>query len=576
VPAGYSTIQEGTSPLAATAPPLRTLEREEPSTAEDLVRENRQGLLAASVLTILVVLMQGYHPYAEDGGLYLAGIKRVLHPDLYPYWSGFTTAHLRFSLFAPMVALLVRVTHLSLMRVMLLVYLASLWATVYAVWQLARRCYSETEARYGGTAFVALLLGVPVAGTSLMLMDPYVSARSISTPCGLFALVAIIDTARQINHGERVAMSSILVCLGSLSLAALVHPLMAAYALGWVLVLATALLIGRQLQWAVYGLFGLIAIIAAAVLIRFSPMPPSGYIDVARTRAYWFLGYWHWYEIAGLAAPLIVVAAISFHQKNKLDNIVKSLARTGFVVGVLSLVVAMLFARPGMASYAVARLQPLRIFQTVYVITILVVGAGLGKFVLKRGIWRWTLMITSLGAIMLYAQLQLFPSSDHFEFPWLAPANGWEQAFLWIKSHTSHDAVIALDADYITSRGEDAQNFRAIAERSAIPDYSKDGGIASIAPDLTADWMRGESVQKGLNDETDAERMAALRAAHADWVILSSGATTGLACEYTNDAAKICRVSDPRAHDKSHAQLYPPYAFKQNVAHQPNRSTSRH
>ena len=536
--------------MAATAPPLRTLEREKPSTAQKSVQENRQGLLVASVLTILVVLIQGYHPYAEDGGLYLAGIKRVLHPDLYPYWSGFTTAHLRFSLFAPMVALLVRITHLSLMRLMLLLYIASLWTTVYAVWQLARRCYPGAEARYGGTALLALLLGVPVAGTSLMLMDPYVSARSISTPCGLLALVAMIDIARQISHGERVAISSILVCFGSLSLAALVHPLMAAYALGCVLVLATALLIGRRLQWAVYGLFGLIAIIAAGVLIRFSPVPPSGYVDVARTRAYWFLAYWHWYELAGLAAPLIILAAISFHQKNKFDNIVKSLARTGFVVGVLSIVVAMLFASPGMASYAVARLQPLRIFQTVYVITIVVVGAGLGEFVLKRRVWRWTLMITSLGALMLDVQLDLFPSSNHLELPWVAPANGWEQAFLWIKSHTSHDAVIALDADYITSRGEDSQNFRAIAERSAIPDYSKDGGIASIAPDLTADWMRGESVQKGLNDETDAERMAALRAVRADWVILSRGATTGLPCEYINDAAKICRVSDLRAHDE--------------------------
>ena len=52
-----------------------------------------------------------------------------------------------------------------------------------------------------------------------------------------------------------------------------------------------------------------------------------------------------------------------------------------------------------------------------------------------------------------------------------------------------------LDSHYITSPGEDAQSFRAIAERSAMPDYSKDGGEASIMPGLTSAWMSGVVAQ---------------------------------------------------------------------------------
>ena len=93
-----------------------------------------------------------------------------------------------------------------------------------------------------------LLLTVPVAGTSLMLMDPYVSARSISTPCSLFALAAAHDVARHIRRRERIATGNIGICFGALFLAALVHPLMGAYALGCVLVLAIACLGDQRLQ----------------------------------------------------------------------------------------------------------------------------------------------------------------------------------------------------------------------------------------------------------------------------------------------------------------------------------------
>ncbi|MCU1319017.1 MAG: hypothetical protein JWP98_535 [Edaphobacter sp.] len=71
----------------------------------------------------------------------MAGIKRILDPAMYPHGTEFVVEHLRFSLFAPMVAGLVRASGLSVEMVLLLLHIASFWATLFAAWMLAERCY---------------------------------------------------------------------------------------------------------------------------------------------------------------------------------------------------------------------------------------------------------------------------------------------------------------------------------------------------------------------------------------------------------------------------------------------------
>lgn len=530
--------------MAATAPPLVSIEQRQPSSKR---LRATTGIYPVTALTFGAVIVHGYHPYAEDGGLYLAGVKRLLDPGLYPYWTGFTTAHLRFSLFAPFVSFLVHASHLSLMTVMLLLYVATIWATLFAAWHLALRCFSRSDDRLGAVSLFALLLTVPVAGTSLMLVDPYVSARSISTPCSLFALVAVCDITRNLRQRAPISIQSALLCLGSLFAAILVHPLMGTYALGTALVLALANLTNKRLQWIAYCAVTMAALLAATLVLRFAPATPAAYMEVARTRTYWFLSTWHWYEFVGLIAPMLVVATFSARALLSANDTVRSLAHTGLIVGGLSILIASLFARMDMPGYAVAKLQPLRAYQIVDVITILLVGAMLGRFVLKHIAWRWAIMFTVSGCLMSLIQLVTFPNSSHLEWPWRPPANAWEQAFVWSRDHTAKDAVFAMDADYINAPGEDAQNFRAIAERSAIPDYSKDGGIASIAPDLSAEWLRGESAQTALNHLADQPHIAALRSLGAQWMVLSLGATTTLHCDYMNREVKVCRLPNGTA-----------------------------
>jgi hypothetical protein len=499
-----------------------------------------------TALTLLAFAVHGYHPYAEDGGLYMAGIKRVLDPGMYPHRSEFVLEHLRFSVFAPMVAAAVRGSGLSLEVVLLLLQLASFWTTLLAGWMLAARCYSRREVQVGAVALLAVWLTLPIAGTSLMLMDPYVTARSISTPCALLALVGALAFLLPKNSTAGARRRGLALCGVSLTVAALVHPLMAGYALACVLSLGAVLPSDRKTR-ALASIGLLVAGAGTAMAIQSMSLSENvGYLSVAMTRRYWFLSEWQWYEWIGVAAPLLILGWVATARRDEGDEARIVLARMAVVVGGIATVVAVLFARVGLTTHLVARLQPLRVFQLVYVVMILAVGAELAERVLQRHAVRWVAVFGMLATVMVLVERQTFPASAHIELPaqlqWSAPSNAWVQAFLWIRQNTPKDALLALDADYITKPGEDAQSFRAIAERSALPDYSKDGGEASITPELTSAWVEGQAAQSGLSDATDAHRIAVLKPLGVDWVVLERSAITAFACDYANEAVKVCRL----------------------------------
>jgi hypothetical protein len=496
-------------------------------------------LLLVSLLTATTLFVHGYHPYSEDGGLYVAGIKHLLNPALYRYSSGFVDAHLRYSLFAPAVAGVIQITHLGLATVLLALHLLTTGAALFAVWFLAARLYKERSARIGAVVMMGILLTVPVAGTSLILMDPYLTARSLALPCTLLAIAAVFDwqgavTAPKRRHALALGVTSLLIL-------AVTHPLMAAYGVGDVLILAC--LSGRDRRVRLWGTSGLcaLAILLAAVLQAFAPTEPDGYLQVAVSRYYWFLLKWQWYEIFGLIAPLAILAGMaSLNKAAPLPR--RNLATMGLIVGLTATMVAVLFAHESGAVHLVARLQPLRAFQMIYILMIVVLGAAVGEHLLKRNALRWSLFILLPSIIMYSVQRSVYPSSPHIEWPHDTPPNQWQQAFRWIEGNTPRDAFFALDAKYTSAVGEDAQSFRAIAERSALPDFSKDGGEASITPGLTAAWIAGQQAQKDLSMQTDSERLARLRPLKVDWLVLQQGATTGFDCLYRNDVVMVCRL----------------------------------
>jgi hypothetical protein len=508
-----SLIEPPVAALAERAAEWKTPAPGKPAPGE---RAARRGAGIVSLLSLFAFAVHGYHPYAEDGGLYVAGIKKSLDPSLYPLHSEFVVAHLRFSPFASAVAAFTRATHLPLPWVLLGLYCASIWATLYAGWMIASRSVQTGAGRLGAVALLACWLTMPIAGTSLMLMDPYVTARSLSTPLALFALAWALDWLRGHRHAA-------LLCVAALTLA-LIHPLMAGYAVAGVAVLAVvSARNARVRRWGPVVLAAL-ALTTAACLQVFAPVESAGYLRAAMTRYYWFPLRWQWYEQFGAVAPLALVFALERSAVGAGQW--KPLARTVLVLGAISLATALVFARADLSTHLVARLQPLRCFQTVYEILFLLLGAWLGERILRGQVWRWTLLLASLGGIMFVAQRDTYPASAHFELPTDAPRNDWVRAFVWARDNTPNDAVFAMDAHYITRAGEDAQGFRAIAERSVLPDYSKDGGETSITPALASAWVAGQRAQTNLDAQTDATRGTALRSLGVRWVVLESATTT--------------------------------------------------
>jgi hypothetical protein len=439
----------------------------------------------------------------------------------------------------------VKVSRLGLPMMLLLLHLASVWATLYAAWMLAGRCWHAREARAGAVVLLACWLSLPVAGTALMLMDPYLTARSFSTPCMVLALVGALDvTDLNRQRARGFAMWS-----AGIFLAGAMHPLMAAYAVGGTLLLACLRSARREVQ--VWGTVALCAsAIGLATCLQAITSPESAeYVRIAMTRTYWFPVEWRWFELVGLAAPLIILGIQGWNKPRVQtqdvehpDSGLRAVARAAVTAGATACLVAVLFARVGASTHLLGRLQPLRAFQMVYLVMVLVLGAKLGEWVLGDSAWRWIGATVVLGGAMFGAARADFPHSRHLELPGMQARNPWVRAFVWIRENTPKDALYALDADYINAPEEDAQCFRAIAERSALPDYSKDGGEASIAPELTAEWQKGQAAQRGLSDATDAERAAALGPLGVDWLVMQARAKTSLDCPYENGTVRVCRL----------------------------------
>ncbi len=471
-------------------------------------------LAIIALLGPAVLLIHGYHPLADDGAVYVAGIKKLANPTLYPSDSVFALAPTRLSIFAHLLAW----GHLP--TLLLLCHLASIFLFLLASWNLALRLFSSSRAAWGAMLLAACCFTLPVAGTSLSIMDPYVTARSFSTPLTLFALAATLDA-----QWARATLW--------FGLTALLHPLMAAYAVIAMLTLALA----QRRMWRSLGAVFTLGWLASAILFTVTGHadPSSAYNRAALSRSYFFLSSWQWYEYPGLVLPLLLLGLAA--ARSRAPWRARAFAAAATITGSCAFLVSLFFVHRS-GSFLLARLQPLRAFQFVYIAGVLLAGAMLAKQP-KRGLVPVCLLF--LGALFAGQRLT-YPESNHVEWPWLTPRNQWQQAFLWIRSHTPNDAVFALDNDYIEVPGEDAQGFRATAERSAVADWYKDGGIAANFPQAAVPWWQGAEATAQLNTATDAQRWARLQPLGVTWIVLPASTATRFPCPFVTPRVRVCRL----------------------------------
>jgi hypothetical protein len=472
-----------------------------------------------ALLTPAVLLVHGYHPLADDGAVYVTGIKKLANPELYQSDAVFALSPTHLSVFAPLVAPLLRWVPLT--GLLLVCQLLSIFLFLLGSWRVANRVFSTHRAVWAAVLLAGCCFTLPVAGTSLSIMDPYVTARSFSTPLILFALSAVLNE----NWFETVFW---------LALAALLHPLMAGYA---AIAMVTLALIQRGMWRSLSLFYGLGWLLCAAIFLATPDTDPAiAYSRATLSRSYFFLSTWRWYEYPGLLVPLLLLGIAGTQDRAPWPA--RALAIAATTMGGCALLVSLCFVHRS-GSLLLARLQVLRCFQLVYIAGVLLAGGLLAQ---QRKRTMAAVCLLLVGALFI-GQRITYPESHHVEWPGRTPRNGWQQAFFWVRSNTPKEAIFALDNDYIESPGEDAQGFRANAERSAVADWFKDGGIASNFPQAAIPWWKGANATAQLNTASDAQRLARLKPFGATWIVLPAQAATGFLCPFVNPRARVCRVA---------------------------------
>jgi hypothetical protein len=477
-------------------------------------------------LTVAAVLIQGYHPWAEDAEIYLPGVEKILNPALFPSGREFFESHASMTLFPNLIAFSLRVTHLPFEVGLMLWQVASIFLLLLACWQLSGILFPSQRARWGAVCMVAGLLTIPVAGTALYIMDQYLNPRNLAAFASVFAVTAILQ-------------KKYIRALAWIIFAACVHPLM------WVFPFSFgALWIVLEEIERRYGTAKQVGVAVAGSLlpaIPFALQTSAAYHESAKMHAYFYIQEWQWYELLGAVAPLALLWWFGQIAKKRQWTLLNRACRAFAIYGVIYILVSLVVDLPARFE-ALARIQPMRSLHLLYIFLFVSIGGFMGEFVLKRSAWRWLVLFVPMGIGMFVAQRQLFPSTAHIELPGHEPRNPWEQAFTWIRENTPTDAIFALDPNYMHLPDEDIMGFRCLAERSRLADLTKDGGVVSMFPPLGEEWMQQVQAQSPWKNLQVADFERLREKYGVSWVVLQRPGLAGLTCLYRNSAVRVCKL----------------------------------
>lgn len=432
-----------------------------------------------------------------------------------------------------LVAFTVHYTRLSCSSVLFAFYLLSIFLILLGCLKLTRRLFREPYAHWAGVCLVASLLTIPVAGTALYISDEYLHPRAIATFAVLFALLAVFPGEKPEEPVGRNPLRprQIVWMLFWLGFATLFHIQMAFY--GVLLVAFLLFRIPRRAQ----------SIMAAAILPLQSLWEPASaaWKKAALTRTEDYLLLWHWYEWLGAIGPLAILEWFRRYARRHNLPRVEHLSRRLMWFGLFGFAAGMILTIPS-AFNRLTPYQPMRTFQMIYLLFFLIAGALIGKWILRRSLWRWLAFFIPICLGMFYAQLQLYPASPHIEWPGVRDSNPWVQAFLWIRHNTPEDAYFALSPHFMQLPGEDYHGFRAFAERSRMADVVKDPGVVTLFPDVGNVWLKQVTALKGWRNFNlkDFERLK--EQFGVDWVVVQQPGVPGLDCLYQNSRVRVCRI----------------------------------
>jgi hypothetical protein len=522
---------------------ITTREKPEAGFPERSARPWTGRISVLIAITLLSILVHGYHMGTDDAAIYAPGIEKAADPTLFPSGSEFFMHHAGLSLFPRLVAAVTWLTRLPIQWSMLLWFTFAQFLLLWAAYELARQCFRSERARWAGVGLLAALLSVPVAGTSLIIADSYLTARSLSTPLVLMSTVCFLDKRTRAG------------CLWLIS-AFLIHPQMAIYGAG------VGFLVAFESRSPRLARFAEAAPVLPALLVPFligaHLQPPQGaYREVLASRAYFLVTTWHWWEWLGAFAPLIILTACAGLSLKSTSPAFCRLAKILVGLGLISTIAALLLATDVDFAYLL-RLQPMRGFHLIYVAFFVLLGGLLGEYLLRAHVWRWILCFGALSTGMFALDIVTYPASPHIERPGVQYQGAWLSSFLWIREHTPKDAVFALDSEYLLKTGVDLHGFRALAERSVLADQEKDSGAASVFPELAEPWKMQSAAQSDWAHVSE-DRLQNLRTQYGvSWVLLENSAPLdGVVCPYHNGELRVCQIVDDRPRLLNRASLAP-------------------
>ncbi|GAC1700490.1 MAG: hypothetical protein NVS9B4_01970 [Candidatus Acidiferrum sp.] len=470
-----------------------------------------------ALLTFSAICIAGYHSGIEDDAIYLPAIKKMLNPALYPHDAPFFASQTKVFLLLRIVGESARVMHIPLEWIQLLWQVASVFLLVAGTWYVAARCFHELRDRFAAVALVSALLTMPVAGTSLFIADQHLHPRTLACAAILFATGAVLDRRYKLA----------IVC--SL-MALLIHPLMAAFGIVYLILLALPL---QRLSPKMVMVF---VTLPLPIITR----PNAAWREAALTRSYFFLWRWEWYEWLGIFAPMVLLWWFGkIADKTGLPALAR-LCRRLVLFSVLMSAAGIVVGIPARLDW-LAPIQPMRHLQLVYLLMLLAGGGLLAHYILRNRVWRWLLLFIPLCGGMWFAQKESFSTSTHIELPGAPVTNRWVRCFRWIQENTPEDAYFAVDPGYMSRPNEDNFGFRAIAERSKLADYSKDAAVVAVTPDLAPKWKEQVDALRGYENFRREDFLRLKVEFGTDWALVEKE-IPGLPCPYRQNNLAVCRI----------------------------------
>ncbi len=427
-------------------------------------------------LTAAALLIHGYHCGVEDAEIYVPAARKLLQPSLYPFAPEFFLSHGHLSLFGSILAWTAQLTHMSLDWTLLCWYVVSLFATLASCWLLVTACFHAPRAHWTAMLVMTAVLTMPATNTGLLLIDPYISARSFSTPLTLFTLASALEC-----RFSRVVIAMLLT--------ALIHPQMLVYLLFLIGVMWIADRSKRAVLEPIPALPSVVGVLPSGFHLAHAS---GAYREALYSRDYFFLYNWTWYHWLGMLAPLAILAWFWRGNVRGTRSGFQRISLALIPFGLLSIAAAVLLSSSPEFEMFV-RLQPLRSFHLITFIFVLLLAGVAGEYLGQSRKWVPVAFFVPLAVGMFLVARQTYPNSPQIELPAKTSSNSWVNTLLWIRQNTPADAVFAVDSHYFKESLSDVHGFRAISARSSLADYYKDSGVVSLFPALADEWKQMSS-----------------------------------------------------------------------------------